>query len=132
MNKYVHLIRLLYPSSYLTYLKISNWSKNLGSIVNMYMIYCSEWALLHFCLIPGKITTFFDFFFFFFLPYQFWKKIRIYQVWFLFGVIPGVDSYSRHFGTSINNKMVSKTFKCKYIQLKSWMYLHLCQIYSHL
>ena len=27
------------------------------------------------------------------------KKIRIYQVWFLFGVIPGVDSYSRHFGT---------------------------------
>ena len=28
-----------------------------------------------------------------------WKKIRIYQVWFLFGVIPGVDSYPRHFGT---------------------------------
>ena len=27
------------------------------------------------------------------------KKIRIYQVWFLFGVIPGVDSYSHHFGT---------------------------------
>ena len=27
------------------------------------------------------------------------KKVRIYQVWFLFGVIPGVDSYSRHFGT---------------------------------
>ena len=27
------------------------------------------------------------------------KKIRIYQVWFLFGVIPGVHSYSRHFGT---------------------------------
>ena len=27
------------------------------------------------------------------------KKILIYQVWFLFGVIPGVDSYSRHFGT---------------------------------
>ena len=34
-----------------------------------------------------------------FLPYQFWKKIRIYQVWFLFGMSPGVDSYSRHFGT---------------------------------
>ena len=35
-----------------------------------------------------------------FLPYQFWKKKKkIYQVWFLFGVIPGVDSYSRHFGT---------------------------------
>ena len=32
------------------------------------------------------------------LPYQFWK-IRIYQVRFLFGVIPGVDSYSGHFGT---------------------------------
>ena len=27
------------------------------------------------------------------------KKIRIYQVRFLFGVIPGVDSYSRHFRT---------------------------------
>ena len=27
------------------------------------------------------------------------KKIRIFQVWFLFGMIPGVDSYSRHFGT---------------------------------
>ena len=27
------------------------------------------------------------------------KKIRIYQVWFLFGMRPGVDSYSHHFGT---------------------------------
>ena len=27
------------------------------------------------------------------------KKIWINQVWFLFGMIPGVDSYSRHFGT---------------------------------
>ena len=27
------------------------------------------------------------------------KKIRIYQVWFLFGMSPGVDSYSCHFGT---------------------------------
>ena len=27
------------------------------------------------------------------------KKKRIYQVWFLFGMSPGVDSYSRHFGT---------------------------------
>ena len=27
------------------------------------------------------------------------KKIKIYQVWFLFSVIPGVDSYSHHFGT---------------------------------
>ena len=34
-----------------------------------------------------------------FLPYQFWQKIRIYQIRFLFGMSPGVDSYSRHFGT---------------------------------
>ena len=27
------------------------------------------------------------------------EKIRIYQVWFLLGVILAVDSYSRHFGT---------------------------------
>ena len=27
------------------------------------------------------------------------KKIRIYQVRFLFGMSPGVDSYSRHFDT---------------------------------
>ena len=30
---------------------------------------------------------------------NFEKKIRIYQVRFLFGMIPGVDSYSRHFET---------------------------------
>ena len=34
-----------------------------------------------------------------FLPYQFWKKKRIYQIRFLFGMSPGVDSYSRHFRT---------------------------------
>ena len=34
-----------------------------------------------------------------FLPYQFWKEIRIYQIRFLFDMSPGVDSYSRHFGT---------------------------------
>ena len=27
------------------------------------------------------------------------KKIQIYQIRFLFGMSPGVDSYSRHFGT---------------------------------
>ena len=27
------------------------------------------------------------------------KKIQIYQVWLLFDMIPGVDSYSLHFGT---------------------------------
>ena len=32
-----------------------------------------------------------------FLPYQFKQKIPTYQVWFLYGVIPGY-SYSRHFG----------------------------------
>ena len=36
-------------------------------------------------------------------------KMRIYQVWFLFRVIPGVDSYSRHFGIINNKKMGSKT-----------------------
>ena len=35
----------------------------------------------------------------FFCLTNFEKKIRIYQVWFLFGVSPGVDSYSCHFGT---------------------------------
>ena len=34
---------------------------------------------------------------FFVLPIL--KKIRIYQIWFLIGMIPGVDSYSRHCGT---------------------------------
>ena len=57
---------------------------------------------IHTCILLTLLT---------YLPYQFWKKkpttttttttkqIRIYQVWFLFGMIPGVDSYSRHFGT---------------------------------
>ena len=35
--------------------------------------------------------------FFFALPSL--KKIRIYQIRFLFGMSPGVDSYLRHFGT---------------------------------
>ena len=43
------------------------------------------------------IVFFFSFFFFFFaLPIL--QKIRIYHVWFLFGVTPRVDSFSRHFG----------------------------------
>ena len=33
---------------------------------------------------------------FFALPYL-KKKLRIYQVWFLFGIIPDFVSYSRHF-----------------------------------
>ena len=32
-----------------------------------------------------------------FLPSQFWKKMQIYHVWFLFDATPGVNSYSRHF-----------------------------------
>ena len=36
------------------------------------------------------------------------EKILIYQVWFLFGMSLGVDSYPRHFETINNNKMVSK------------------------
>ena len=35
----------------------------------------------------------------FFCLTNFEKKIQIYQVLFLFGMIPGVDSYSRNFGT---------------------------------
>ena len=35
--------------------------------------------------------------FFFALPML--KKIQIYQVWFLFGMSPGVDSYPHQFGT---------------------------------
>ena len=29
------------------------------------------------------------------------QKIRIFHLWFLFGVTPGVDSYSRHFGAIV-------------------------------
>ena len=43
---------------------------------------------------------------FFVLPIL--KKIQIYQVRFLFGMIPGVGSYSRILEQSINNKMVSR------------------------
>ena len=61
-----------------------------------------------------------------FLPYQFWKKIRIYQVWFLFGMIPGVDFYSCHFGTTINKisewwakfKLESLLLICTYTNAK--------------
>ena len=38
-----------------------------------------------------------------FLPCQFFKKLRIYHVWFLFGATPSVDSYLRHF-EAINEK----------------------------
>ena len=37
------------------------------------------------------------------------KKMQIYQVLFLFGVILGVDSYSHHFGAINKYKMMSKT-----------------------
>ena len=45
---------------------------------------------IHTCILLTLLT-------FFALPIL--KKIQIYQVWFLFGVIPGVDSYLCHFGT---------------------------------
>ena len=44
-------------------------------------------------------SPYIDFFFFFFCPTNFGGKKRIYQVWFFFGMIHGVDSYSRQFGT---------------------------------
>ena len=36
------------------------------------------------------------------------KKIRIYQVWFLFGMSPGVDFIRAVLEQSINNNMVTK------------------------
>ena len=47
-------------------------------------------------------------FLFLFFAFPILQKLRIYHVWFLFGMTPGIDSLSRHFGASINNKMVSK------------------------
>ena len=49
---------------------------------------------LLFTFIPSAHISLIDFFA---LPIL--KKIQIYQVRFLFSVIPGVDSYLRHFGT---------------------------------
>ena len=46
---------------------------------------------------PIGFFVFVLFCFFFALPIL--KKIQIYQVWFLYGMIPGVDSYSDHLGT---------------------------------
>ena len=46
---------------------------------------------MHTCILLTLLT-------FFALPIL-KKKIQIYQVRFLFGVIPAVDSYLRHFGT---------------------------------
>ena len=44
----------------------------------------------------------------FFLPYQFWKKIWIYQVRFLFGWVLKLILIHAILEQSINNKMVSK------------------------
>ena len=54
---------------------------------------------IHTCILLTLLT-------FFAVPIL--KKKTIYQVWFLFGMSPGVDSYSRHLKQSRNNKMVSK------------------------
>ena len=56
-----------------------------------YLIYIHTRILL-------TLLTFFFFFFFFFFAIASLQKLRIYQVRFLFGVTPGVNSYSRHFG----------------------------------
>ena len=68
------------------------------------------WPTFHIFKLPGEsyknsFSTYFTHIQVFCSPYwlfcltNFEKKIRIYQLWFLFGVIPGVDSYSRHFWT---------------------------------
>ena len=67
----------------------------------------ATFGLLFIFLVTSKNTYFAHPIDFFDLPIV--KKMRIYQVWFLFGVIPGVDSYSRQFGTINKYKMVSKT-----------------------
>ena len=46
---------------------------------------------IHTCILLTLLT--------FFCLTNFEKKIRIYHLWFLFGMSPRVDSYSRHFGT---------------------------------
>ena len=46
---------------------------------------------IHTCILLTLLT--------FFCLTNFEKKIRIYQIWFLFGMSPGVDSYSHHFRT---------------------------------
>ena len=71
-----------WPTFHIFYLPGKTWVTKIPSADNLTHIQT--------CILLTLLT---------FLPYQFWKKIQIYQVWFLFGVIPGVDSYSRHFGT---------------------------------
>ena len=67
------------------------------------------WPTFHIFSYQGKVTKFpsahisltymyFAHPFDFFCLINFEKKIQIYQVWFLFGMIPGADLYSRHFG----------------------------------
>ena len=52
------------------------------------------------------------------------QQLPICHVWFLFGVNPGIDSFSRHFG-AINNKM--------YVGMStSDVHLHECKIYLYL
>ena len=45
---------------------------------------------IHTCILLTLLT---------FFALKILNKIQIYQVWFLFSMRPGVDSYSRHFGT---------------------------------
>ena len=55
--------------------------------MNIFSTYLTH---MHICILLTLLT-------FFALPIL--KKIQVYQVRFLFSVVPGVDSYSRHFGT---------------------------------
>ena len=70
---------------FLTY--FSHFLVTRESYKNSFNTYFSH---IHTCILLILLT-------FFALPIL--KKIRIYQVWILFGMSPGVDSYSRHFGT---------------------------------
>ena len=58
-----------------------------GKLQNPFSTYLTH---IHTCILLTLLTLFA-------LPIL--KKIWIYQVWFLFGMSPSVDSYSCHFGT---------------------------------
>ena len=67
---------------------IFTFSSHQGKVTKIRSAHISNTYIHVFC---APLLTFFT------LPVL--KKIRIYQVRFPFGMSPGVDSYSRHFGT---------------------------------
>ena len=97
----------------------NSFSKHLTHIhtcilISLLRVFCFSFLFLFFCFCFRFCFCFLFVCLFAILLYQFWKKIRIYQVgpWFLSDVIAGVNSYSRHLAEqSINNKMVSKLLK---------------------